>query len=257
MANSLSLGVAPSFADAASSRSSANIALQFLARGLFLILFGGLSLALFSPQLAYAETIPATVSNATPYKWGWDPAWGAPWGNSSSCSGFSFSTSDPYGCAPMAEICHPNRGQEGYSPFYGGDQCGTYTSTGRYAGAGGKVCPVSGQSPDENGLCGATYSCPSSGGWTLSSDKLSCSRPDCPAGYTRDPNTGACLGPCPADQVRNLSTIQCEVVCDAPLIRTGANVCDCPDPLILIDGNTCIGRDGKDRGESCQQSASD
>jgi len=101
-----------------------------------------------------------------------------------------------------------------------------------------------------------TYTCPSTGGWTLSADQQNCTRPDCPAGYTRDPSTGACQEPCPADQVRNLSTMQCEMVCDAPLIRTDANVCDCPDPLTLIDGNTCIGRDDKELGGNCSQGPS-
>lgn len=110
----------------------------------------------------------------------------------------------------------------------------------------------------QNGQCvKPVYSCPSNGGWTLSSDQQSCTRPDCPAGYERDPNTGTCLEPCPADQVRNPSTMQCEVQCTSPLVRTASNTCDCPDPLTLIDGNTCIGRDDKDRGESCGQEQPD
>lgn len=64
--------------------------------------------------------------------------------------------------------------------------------------------------------------------------------------------TGACQEPCPSGYVRNLSTQQCEIVCSAPLVRTTANTCDCPDPLTLIEGNVCIGRDDKDRGGYCE-----
>jgi len=106
-----------------------------------------------------------------------------------------------------------------------------------------------------NGSDCIAYSCPSTGGWTLSSDQQTCSRPDCSAGYERDPATGACLEPCPSGYVRNLSTMQCEIVCDSPLIRTPANTCDCPNPLTLIDGNACIGQDDKEMGDRCEASS--
>lgn len=96
------------------------------------------------------------------------------------------------------------------------------------------------------------YSCPGTGGWSLSSDQQSCDRPDCSAGYDRDPITGACLAPCPTGQERNMSTMQCEASCTSPLIRTEGNTCDCPAPLTLTDGNACIGQEAKELGEqSC------
>lgn len=137
------------------------------------------------------------------------------------------------------------------------NECWTHLSDGTFRLFGGygvyPQCPT-GSSWNGQGCVTTTYSCEANQGWSLSADQLSCSRPDCPAGYTRDPNTSACLAPCPAGQVRNMSTMQCEIACQAPLIRTDANTCDCPNPLTLIDGNTCIGREDKDLGEqSCQQ----
>lgn len=41
---------------------------------------------------------------------------------------------------------------------------------------------------------GGALSCPASGGWTLSG--TNCTRPDCPAGQTRNPTTGACEVDC-------------------------------------------------------------
>lgn len=48
-----------------------------------------------------------------------------------------------------------------------------------------------------NTTCPTIYTCPSQGGWTLSGQN--CTRPDCAAGETRDPETGICSPPvCPA-----------------------------------------------------------
>jgi hypothetical protein len=114
-----------------------------------------------------------------------------------------------------------------------------------------------GSCPDNSAWNGSAcirqnYVCPAQGGWTLSADQQACSRSDCPAGYERDPATGACLEPCPSGYIRNLSTMQCDIVCDSPLISIPANTCDCPNPLTLIEGNTCIGHDDKEMGDRCE-----
>lgn len=231
-------------------RSGASIAKLVMIFGLLLV--GSMPVQAES----IASTAQAELKDPAIY-WGWNKAWGQPWGDRATCApNYEFiDTTGGANCAPIAEACHPNKGQAGYSPFSSQPNCAMYTADNRYAGSGGNWSTCDEGYVLQDGKCsGIKYTCPSTGGWTLSADQQSCTRPDCLAGYTRDPNTGACLEPCPANQVRNLSTMQCEMVCDAPLIRTDANVCDCPDPLTLIDGNFCIGRDDKELGDGdCSQ----
>jgi YD repeat-containing protein len=127
----------------------------------------------------WGETIPAEKL------WGWPKGAGSPWG-SSSCPAatYEFITKDEFGCTPIAEQCHPNRGQAGYSPFQGRANCAIYTADNRLAGGGG--------------------------GWTV-----------CPQGFTLDSGGATCSRPnnCSATQFRNDSG---ECVSLPPAIETGS-----------------------------------
>jgi len=59
-------------------------------------------------------------------------------------------------------------------------------------------CPSGSTFRASDGTCqGTVYTCPSTGGWTLSGS--TCTRPDCPAGVDRDA-AGVCIQNCPVNQ---------------------------------------------------------
>jgi len=130
---------------------------------------------------AWSETIPAEKL------WGWPKGWGSPWNNPSCpAATYEFITKDKFGCAPIAEQCHPNRGQAGYSPFYGTENCGIYTADNRVAGGGTgwTVCPQ---------------------GFSLDSGGATCSRPNnCSATQFRN-DSGECISLPPAVETGSIS----------------------------------------------------
>jgi YD repeat-containing protein len=140
-----------------------------------------ISFCAISP-LTWGETIPVEQL------WGWPKGAGSPWG-SSACPAatYEFITKDKFGCAPIAEQCHPNKGQSGYSPFYGTQNCGINTADHRVAGggAGWTACPQ---------------------GFTLDSGGATCSRPNCSDTQFRD-DSGSCSSIPPAIETGSTSGI--------------------------------------------------
>jgi len=186
VANSLPLGVAPSFADVASRRSSANIALQFVARGLFFILFGGLSLALFFSQSAYAETIPATA-NTDPAPHAWYAYWNAsPGFLAGSCyEAVALVLAQQGATQAMAEYdC---------SVLSGGGICITYPGNPRRCyGQHGQQSTYYCNGANQTSSSCTTYSCPSTGTWTLSADRQTCT--GCWDSTKTPDQEGVCVG---------------------------------------------------------------
>lgn len=115
--------------------------------------------------------------------------------------------------------CSSGCNQYGASPSYvSGATCYAYFWSVKYAAwytvgfginsTSAGVCPAN--SVAEGSEC-AVYSCPTTGGWSLS--VKSCIRPDCPEGTTRDPATGAC--PCSTGTVNGVTGVS---------VRSGAGV---------------------------------
>lgn len=74
----------------------------------------------------------------------------------------------------------------GYCLYYGANYAAPDTISWCLVG---DISPV-------NGSCPGSYTCPSTGGWTLSGS--SCTRPDCKSYMSRSPDTGVCVCPNPA-----------------------------------------------------------
>ena len=107
-----------------------------------------------------------------------------------------FSANGKFGTS-IADVCAANSPYQGYTlANYQQNWCSTNPGGGPvYTVESGYYCLPSLTNVGVSGVCAASYSCPSGGGWTLSGS--TCTRPDCVAPQTRN-SSGACEVICPA-----------------------------------------------------------
>lgn len=153
------------------------------------LLLGFLLIISFS---AFAETIPATSNpgQSIPARkfWGYPaamPSW--------NCLGAQYQTN--VCVADMANSCHPNRTQSGWSPYTGTEnatthQCQQFAANGTSVGGIGVNYACDGNGTLSGTMCvnATTYSCPIDGGWTL--EGQSCTRSNCAAQKGTVANSG-------------------------------------------------------------------
>lgn len=157
---------------------------------LFTRLFGGILFALFLSGVAVAETIPATVGPYEPVVTQWSNPYGITAAYKSTPLATCQATADAY--------IGPNTGATSSMITKIQYSCSAVrTSNGQTYNMG----PLNAKMPVCNGsdvfnsstqMCSG-YSCPTGQGWTLSG--ATCTRPDCAAGQTRQPD-GTCKNPC-------------------------------------------------------------
>lgn len=169
--------------------------LQRIARRLAWFAFGVL-LAWVWMVPAYAETIPATAPSSTPTYLFKDVAgtdrssWGACRAANEAHYGCTTITHSWGGPAVPAGVTH--------GAMYEAGACNRPLGWVDYRCMGVVQCPVGTTRVGSTGsytCSGGGYSCPATGGWTLSG--TNCTRPDCPAGQVRD-GSGACVNDCTA-----------------------------------------------------------
>lgn len=148
----------------------------------------------------YAETIPATGSGPVA-RWRGARVHGAT-GNTevNFYEGASAAEVGAQQCAYRASTLSPPQSGTftSYNTSYTRADC-TFSSWGFPSTGGALVqyCPTGTASGSHGSMVcsgGTTYSCPATGGWTLSG--TNCTRADCPAGQTRNATTGACEVDC-------------------------------------------------------------
>jgi RHS repeat-associated protein len=155
---------------------------------------------------AVAETIAATATPGANYMARWRIAGYPQWGNHATC--VAACNSNAFGLAFTG--CNPYNPLHTGTCWYKNSNCGPWGCL----TARRDVCLNGGVS--YQGICVnvVTYSCPATGGWTLSGS--TCTRPDCNPGETRDPVTGICIPPQPTcDPGYSYENGSCRIQCSA------------------------------------------